>query len=295
MEKEKYCCFFDPLGDYSEKSLDELCPHCHKPYGFPLLYPPQKIGGYEVERDLGRGFYGATYIVKKGLFQKKYVLKISPKSFYDFAPFKKAPFSEESKLHLQASEGARHIVGIEDAFEENIIFSDTEGSSLDCNVLVLDFVDGITLKEFVADPSRLSARTVAQIAIDLIRIRGEFESKQLHHNDLHAGNLLVEQLAEGVRRTDAIDDRIILRAIDLGSVAGGSKSDPSKGRSGDLEWIARHVDHMLSGLLQQSGKLEDREIRTALALQGVMNSLISQAANTRVPNSEDLVELIANE
>jgi len=295
MEKEKYCCFFDPLSEHSEKSLEDECPHCHRPYGFPLQFPPQKIGGYEIERALGRGFYGATYIVRRGVFQKRYVLKITPKSFYAFAPFKKAPFEDECKLHLQASEGARHIVGVENAFDEVVTFSDSSNSSLDCNVLVLDFVDGPTLKEFAANTSKLSARSMAQIAIDLIRIRGEFESKQLYHNDLHAGNLLVEQLAEGVRRTDAIDDRIILRAIDLGSVADGSKSDPTNGRSGDLEWIARHVDQLLMGLLQQSARLEDRDIRTALALQGIMNSLISQASNTRVPNPEDLVELITNE
>lgn len=295
MEKEKYCCFFHPLNEYSEKSLDDQCPKCQQPYGFPLQYPPNKIGKYEIERALGRGFYGATFIARTGIFKKRCVLKISPKSFYEYAPFNKTPFEQECELHLVASEGARHIVGVEDAFSEVVTFSDPASSSLDCNVLVLDFVDGPTLKQFVAEPLKLSARTVAQIAIDLIRIRGEFEAKQLYHNDLHAGNLLVEQLAEGVRRTDCIDDRIILRAIDLGSIADGSKSDVAKGRSGDLEWIARHVDQMLTELLKNEPQLTDRDVRTALALQGVMNNLVSQAENTRVPNPEDLVELIVNE
>ncbi len=295
MEKEKYCCFFHPLNEYSEKSLDDQCPECQKPYGFPLQYPPAKIGEYEIERSLGRGFYGATFIARTGIFQKKCVLKISPKSFYEYAPFNKTPFKQECKLHLVASQGARHIVGVANAFSEVVTFSDPASSSLDCNVLVLDFVDGPTLKQFAAEPLKLSARTVAQIAIDLIRIRGEFEAKQLYHNDLHAGNLLVEQLAEGVRRTDCIDDRIILRAIDLGSIADGSKSDFAKGRSGDLEWIARHVDQLLTELLKDEARLMDRDVRTALVLQGVMNSLVSQAENTRVPNPEDLVELITNE
>lgn len=295
MEKEKYCCFFHPLNEYSEKSLDDLCPECKQPYGFPLQYPPNKIKDYEIERALGRGFYGATFVARAGIFKKRCVLKISPKSFYEYAPFNKTPFEQECELHLAASQGARHIVGVSNAFSEVVTFSDPAGSSLDCNVLVLDFVDGLTLKQFVAEPLKLSARMVAQIAIDLIRIRGEFEAKHLYHNDLHAGNLLVEQLAEGVRRTDCIDDRIILRAIDLGSIEDGSKSDVAKGRSGDLEWIARHVDQLLTELLKNEAQLTDRDVRTALALQGVMNSLVSQAENTRVPNPEDLVELIANE
>lgn len=295
MEKEKYCCFFHPLNEYSERSLDDKCPKCQQPYGFPLQYPPTRIGKYEIERALGRGFYGATFVAQTGIFKKRCVLKISPKSFYEYVPFNKTPFEQECKLHLIASNGARHIVGVENAFSEVVTFSDPESSSLDCNVLVLDFVEGQTLKQFVADPSKLSARTVAQIAIDLIRIRGEFESKHLYHNDLHAGNLLVEKLAEGVRRTDCIDDRIIIRAIDLGSIADGSKSDVAKGRSGDLEWIARHVEQMLTELLGNGAQLTDRDVRTALALQGVMNSLVSQAENTRFPNPEDLVELITNE
>lgn len=295
MEKEKYCCFFHPLNDYAEKSLDDLCPECRQPYGFPLLHPPKKIRDYEIERALDRGFYGATFVVQTGMFHKRNVLKITPKSFYTYAPFNKTSFQKECELHLRASQGARHIVGVTDAFEEVITFSDPAGSSIDCYVLVLDFVDGTTLKKYVADPLGLSARTVAQIAIDLLRIRGEFEAKLLYHNDLHAGNLLVEQLAEGMRRTDAIDDRILLRAIDLGSVADGSKSDAEKERSGDLEWIARHVDQLLASLLKDSARLADRDVRTALALQAVINSLVSQAENTRVPNIEDLVELITNE
>lgn len=282
----KYCCFFCPEKDYSEKKLEDLCKHCNRPYGFPLSSRPSQIRDYVVTRDLGRGFYGAAFVAERGPFKRKFVLKIAPVDFYTF--FNKTSFDEETQLHARLAEAAEHVVGIDDRFDEEIVFSD--GTKLLCHVTVLDFVNGDLLRDYLDGAKIPTAATICQIAIDLLRIRAEFETNELNHNDLHAENLIVEELVPTARRQNAIDDSIRVKAIDLGSISDASKS--GNGRHGDLLFIAEHVDGLLDKLLVNPTELEDRDYRTALALQGIIHSLLSDAQNLRQPNPNDLISQI---
>lgn len=284
----KYCCFFCPAKDYSEKDLDDTCPSCGRAYGFVLSSRPENIRDYRITRDLGRGFYGAAYVAERGTFGKKYVLKISPIDFYTF--FSKPSFEEETNLHARLAENAVHVVGIDDRFDDDIEFSDEQRSKIRCHVTVLDFVNGDLLRDYIDGKVVAGAAAISQIAIDLLRIRAEFEANQLNHNDLHAENLIVERLRPEARRTNAIDDSIRVKAIDLGSISDGSKS--SENRVGDLYFIAKHVDQLLDRLLDSPNELEDRDFRTALALQSIIHGLLANPQNLRQPNSNDLINQI---
>ena len=85
---EKYCCFNCPQSDYTEKNLEDLCPKCSLPYGFPLNEgsAPKTIKDFRVTKALNRGYYSATYIVEKqtAIRIKKMVLKVVPKEIYKF-------------------------------------------------------------------------------------------------------------------------------------------------------------------------------------------------------------------
>lgn len=283
LKKGKYCCFFCPAKDYAEKGLDEPCPSCGRPFGFVLSEMPAQIGQYRVVEQLGRGFYGAAYVAERGAFGKQYVVKISPVEFYSY--FNKASFEQETQLHARLAKNAEHVVRIDDAFDAEVSFGGGK-SSLACHVTVLDYVEGNLLQDYIDGKLLADAATVCQIAIDLLRVRAEFEAFQLNHNDLHAENLIVERLSSQARRVDAIDPAIRVKAIDLGSVSDGSRSAP--GRPGDRYSIAVHVDRLLSGLLENPTELEDRDFRVALALQGIVNSLLTDVQNSRHPNFEDL-------
>lgn len=280
----KYCCFFCPEKDYSEKSLQDKCPTCGRTYGFVLDQFPRLARDFKISKPLGRGFYGAAYVGERGVVGRKFVIKISPTSFYSF--FEKPSLEEEVRLHARLAENAFHVVAISDAFEEVVEFGD--GTKLQCNVTVLDFVDGPLLKTFLGGSDSISAATICQIAIDLISLRAEFENNQLNHNDLHAENLIVQTLPPQKRRPDAIDGLVRVMAIDLGSLAGDSKSTDT--RKGDLTFIAEHIGGLLNSLLAQADRAEDADFRIALALQSLVNSLQANAANSRLPNSTDLIE-----
>lgn len=284
----KYCCFFCPVSDYSEKSLDDLCPKCGRSYGFVLSSAPTSVGEYRIIRGLGRGFYGAAYVAEKGTFSRRRVIKISPTSFYDFAEFKKTPFEEETNLHARLAQNAAHIVDIEERFDSDVQFAD--GSIIKCHITVLEFVDGEPLRKYIDGEIEAGSAEISQIAIDLLRIRGELAANQLNHNDLHSDNLIVERLRPEARRPDALYGLIRVWAIDLGSMSDQSKS--SDHRTGDLHHIAAHVDGLLSHLLRSPNKLDDRDYRTALALQGIVRGLLADAQNIRQPNPEDLIQQI---
>lgn len=284
----KYCCFFCPAKDYTEKLLNDLCPTCARPYGFVLTHPPRQIGQYRVAGVLNRGFYGAAYVAEWGPFNRKCVVKISPVDFYQF--FAKSSFAEETELHNRLASSAEHVVGISNRFDEEVIFSDDQHSAVACHVAVLDFVDGDPLRDYIDGKVAAGVATACQIAIDLLRLRAEFEANKLNHNDLHAENLMVERLSPQARRPNAVSDSIKVMAIDLGSIADVSKS--SRERYGDLYFTAWHVDKLLDRLVANPSELDDRDFRTALALQGVVHGLLSSAQYVRQPNPNDLIEQI---
>lgn len=144
---DKYCCFNCPQSDYSEKRLEDLCPKCLLPYGFPLYYgsAPTSVNEFRVTKALNRGYYSATYIVEKQttIRIKKMVLKVVPIEIYKF--FNK-DFESECKYHAKAAEGTQHIVEIDDVFDADIIFGTT---IIPCHVAILDYIEGDTLKSLI--------------------------------------------------------------------------------------------------------------------------------------------------
>ena len=288
-EVGKFCCFFCPAPDQSERRLDEDCPNCGRKYSFPLQEAPVSIGEFEVLRPLGRGFYGATFVARRrsGLNRTSKVLKVSPKEMYKF--FGK-DFSAEMHRHSEVAEGAAHIVGVENMFEADISFGST---MLPCHVGVLDFVNGDPLIRYLSGSVPLSAAEAAQIASDLFRMKEEFERRLVNHNDLHASNIIVERLPTSHRRADAIEPGIRAMAIDLGSVAPDRRS--GGGYLGDLHWIGRHIHAMAKRLLTQVDSAQDMENRIGLKLHGIAQGLATATENQRTPSADDMVRGIQDE
>lgn len=283
----KYCCFSCPATDRSEKTLDDVCPTCGRQYGFPVSDFPSTVGTHRVTAALGRGFYAATYVAERGALNAKSVLKVSPVKFYEF--FADKDFEEECRTHAEVAAGTEHIVGIRDMFEATVTFGATE---MRCHVAELDYVKGRPLADYLSGEVDLDATVAAQIAIDLFTVLHELRDKRVNHNDLHAANIVVEALGANARRAQAVNDSIRAVAIDLGSIADASKSDSEKCRLGDLHWVARHLDSIINGLLQDPDRVSDLDNRLAHALQVIMQSISASAEHQRTPALMDVVEQI---
>jgi hypothetical protein len=271
-----YTCFFHPQEVTEENSLDDHCPVCSRPFRLPLDSHPQEIESFRIVRPLGRGFYGATYLVESGNLGSQDVLKVVPAPIYEF--FEK-DFEAECQLHKQVAEETEHVVPIRDMFKTDIAF---DGESVPCHIAVLDYVQGVSLTEFVEDGESFQARAVAQVAIDLLRLLQELESKQRYHNDLHGDNIRIKQLGPASRRADAIDESIRAVAIDLGSLSDASKSDPDAPRLGDLHEVANHLLALSERLLRDPDGVADLEYRLALAIREIGLLLAPDALHNRV-------------
>lgn len=284
-ELAKFCCFACPAGDFAEKALEQCCPTCNRPFGFPLSSMPETIGSYRIIKPLGRGFYACTYVAEKvGALKTRHVLKVSPTSLYSF--FKK-DFNSESARHAQVADGAEYVVGISDVFDAEVVFGDFSAT---CHVAVLGYVEGAPLSDLFTGAEKLRAGTAAQIAADLFRLKAELESRRVNHNDLHASNIIVERLTPGKYRQGAMDPSVRVVAIDLGSVAPDRRS--GNGYLGDLHWIARHIQALVEVLLHEPDIISDLDSRVANALQMIAQSIAPALENQRTPEADDFVHLI---
>ena len=61
-------CFAHPSKGFEDRTLDDRCPECDRPYRFPLTEHPTNIREFTIQRSLGRGFYGAIYLATSGPF-----------------------------------------------------------------------------------------------------------------------------------------------------------------------------------------------------------------------------------
>lgn len=281
----KLCCFIDPKPSAEDRSLSDRCPDCGRPFGFPLINMPRAIGNYRVMEALDRGFYSVTYVAEVGPFQRKRVLKVVPSKLYE--AFSK-DFEAECSEHAKAAEASQHIIDIHDMkLNVPIQFNDIE---LVCHVAEMDYVNGRTLQQCLVGEGHVSSNTVAQIAIDLFSLLGELESKQVRHNDLHAGNLILENLSESARRADAEEPLIRLVAIDLNSAADESKSDPEEQRYGDLHWAVKHLGSLADKLLSKPDGVSDIDYRLASVIEERAHLLSPVATSQRAPTFDECIE-----
>jgi len=279
------CCFWDPSNDYAERQLTDECPICRRPLGAPLQSPPVTIADYRVIKPLDRGFYGAIYLVERGVLATKSVLKVIPQGVYEY--FEK-DFLQECRIHAEVAAGTNHLVSIRDAFDADVDFG---GWSLPCHVAVLDFIEGTRLSEYLTRATEITAASIAQIAIDLFSLLAELENKRRFHNDLHDKNILIQSLPTDQRRAQAIDPSVRAVAVDLGSITDDSQSNEFH-RTGDLHQVVTHLLSLAESLLARPQRISDIEYRLATGLQEIAHILAPDPLNQRVPEYERYSQMI---
>lgn len=290
---EKYSCFNCPSKDYKKKNLTDLCPTCNMPYGFPLDSFPISINGIKIVKPIARGFYGATYVGETAPFGNlkiKKVIKIIPVSLYTLH---NKNFKEECENHLELSQNSNHIVSIDTGmFYENIPVKFTNGISLNCHIVGLEYLEGATLKEYLSKNNNIPARTIAQISIDLIALLQELRTNEKYHNDLHPGNIIIENLPVGRKRLGEIDENIKVVAIDLGSLDQKTKSHDDSDRVGDLHWVAQCLNALSRKITDNPDKYDEKDWRLAFLLEEKADFLKPEIIHQRQITYKDLINQV---
>lgn len=280
------CCFWCPARDHNERAPDETCPSCGRYYDAPLRQPPAAVGPYHVQEPVSRGFYSAVYRATQVSLGRIVVLKIVPVSVYQF--FRK-DWTGECRQHAAIANGTPFVANITDQFDADVDFG---GSVLSCHVAVLENIDGPTLEGILGSPEdhELTPRMAAQIAADLFEILHLFLQHERFHNDLHAGNVIVQRLPRQSMRSGAIDTRVRAVAIDLGSVLDESQSNTQ--RLGDQHQVARHIAALGAAIHQLAGPHGDVDYRIAGALRGLAEHLAPAADAQRIMTIDDALQTI---
>ena len=285
-----YCCFWCPVMDFSDRLLEDLCPQCGRSYATPLRLRPQSVGPYSIQESISRGYYGAAFRAVQNSLKRTVVLKITPVSLYDF--FHKT-WDKECAEHARIAEGTPFVAQITDQFVADVSFGP---DVLRCNVAVLASIEGPTLEQvFAADDisKQLSPRRAAQVAADLFEILHLFVRHGCSHNDLHAGNIIVQNLPPALQRSNSIDPTIRAVAIDLGSISDASKSGDH--HIGDQRQIARHLASLSTSLIKQEITFRsDIDYRIASVIRGLAEHLSPAADAQRIMTAEDSLRAIRN-
>jgi hypothetical protein len=280
------CCFWCPAKDFAPRAKGDACPSCKRSYAFPLSSPPARIGPYAVLEPISRGFYGAAYRARQESIGRTVVLKIVPTGVYKF--FGK-DWVQECSEHARIAEGTPFVAAITDSITEDVDFG---GAFLSCHVAVLSNIIGPTLADVLQSPDeqQLTPRTAAQLAADLFEILSVFTTQERFHNDLHAGNVLVQRLTTQTLRSGAIDPGVRAVAIDLGSVNDASLS--GKERLGDHSHVARHIAALASAVHSRARAGTDVDSRIAGALSGLAEHLAPTAGAQRIMSPEDALRTL---
>lgn len=282
------CCFWCPKKDFSERTLDSTCPSCNRTYRAPLDQRPNTVGNYIVEESISRGFYSVAYRARQVSLGRTVVLKVVPVAVYEC--FGK-DWAAECTDHAQIAEGTPFVANITDQFSADVAFGD---SVLSCHVAVLENIVGPTLEQLLANPDglNLNARAAAQISADLFEIFHVFINHGHSHNDLHAGNIIVQRLSQQTLRSNAIDATLRAVAIDLGSVSDASKSGDH--HIGDQHQVARHLAALSAAIRRPSAGESDIDYRIASALRGLAEHLAPAADAQRVMTADDARQFVVS-
>lgn len=281
------CCFWCPAPDLKERAPGERCPTCGRAYEAPLQKLPSVIGSYRVQEPVSRGFYSVVYRAQQESLRRVVVLKVVPLRVYEF--FKK-DWARECEEHAAIAEGTPFVANITDQFNADVNFG---GAVLPCHVAVLENIPGPTLDRLVRGASgdtALTPRMAAQIAADLFEILHLFTQRGRFHNDLHAGNVIVQRFTAQTLRSGAIDPTVRAVAIDLGSMLDASRSGSE--RLGDQHHIAGHISALARAVHVRGGSGTDVDYRLAGALRGLAEHLTPAVDAQRVMTIDDALQTL---
>ena len=139
-------------------------------------------------------------------------------------------------------------------------------SKIDCVVLISDFISGANLRDFIAKNRReITVPLVVQFLETILELFNEMAALKMMHNDLHAGNVLVENRTYALRGPP-----YAFRVTDFG-VASATSDARFKD---DYLQLATILSQLLENVDYQAASPRDKFISNALNNQFLARHLV---------------------
>jgi formylglycine-generating enzyme required for sulfatase activity len=294
------------MGCMSEKGETKVCPHCGRQDETqsvsPLFLPAKTIlsGRYLVGRVLGYGGFGVTYLA----FDLKLRIKLAVKEYFpqnlatrtpgdtilsvftgearEYYTYGLDKFLEEARS-LARFNGHPCIVSVYDFFEEN-------GTAY----LVMDYVEGITLKEYLdRKGGKISFETTLEIIMPVMDTLREIHRTGMLHRDISPDNIYIT-VSRHVKLLDFGSARQALgehsKSLSVILKPGYSPEEQyrSKGKQGpwtDVYAVAATIYRMITGEIPPEAldRLEEDALQPPLRMGAV----------TPVPAEKTLLNALA--
>ena len=176
-------------------------------------------GRYRVERQIGRGGMGSVFLATQVAVDRRVAIKVLDET------------SRDQTLANRFIREARVIAQLNHPSIVNLIdFGEDERGRL---YLVMEYIDGESLKDLIAREAPLDPDRVVHIAAQVLEALASAHAINVIHRDLKPDNLMVSRLA-------GRDDYV--KVLDFG-IAKVKKSDPGQQQTVRLRVDAPVIDH----------------------------------------------------
>ena len=147
---------------------------------------PAKIAKYEIKRRIGRGAMGVVYEAFDPFVQRTVAIKVAH-SAHDMDPATKQKLREAFFAEVYSAGRMHHpsVVSVYDAGQED-----------DLNYIVMEFVDGVTLQEYVTGGKTLTPNQVVDVIYQCAKGLDYVHREGIIHRDLKPGNIMLSNDGE---------------------------------------------------------------------------------------------------
>ena len=187
-------------------------PHWACEQEVPKIDLPVTLGGrYRVERELGRGGMAKVFLGTDTVLGRTVAVKVLAPQFADDDGFVQR-FRREAQA--AASIGHPHIVSVFDT-----------GSDDGVHYIVMEYVEGRTLAEFLAGGGRILPDRAIDIAMDVCQALEAAHARGVIHRDIKPGNIMLNPRGEvkvtdfGIARVTTTADTVAQTAAILGTAS----------------------------------------------------------------------------
>ena len=217
---------------------------------------------YEVLEKIGTGGMSVVYRAKDHKLNRFVAIKVLKQEFSD-----NASFVSKFRVEAQAAAGLMHpnIVNVYDVGEEKGI-----------NYIVMELVDGITLKKYIEKKSRLSAKEAISIAIQVSMGLQAAHHARIIHRDIKPQNIIISKDGK-VKITDfGIAKAATSNTITSNVMGSVHYTSPEQARGGysdersDIYSLGITIFEMLTGRVPFNG-----ETTVAIAIKHIQSPMPS--------------------
>jgi serine/threonine protein kinase len=136
-------------------------------------------GRYDIEKPIGRGGMGVVYLASQSALERKVVIKVLPSSFIG---------DEEASARFE-----REARGMSRLQHPHIVAIYDFGYRDDQAYIVMEYVEGITLRQLIKSDEKMDLSTFGAIGLQLLEGIGEAHSLGLVHRDIKPSNIMLTE------------------------------------------------------------------------------------------------------